>query len=156
MLYEVITRYQTGSGLFNGKPAWLHVCGSRSGSLCDSVRLSFPEFPQLSLPMDTKWTPKTVITSYSIHYTKLYEWALFEPRSATSRRNVFQEAFPESFRSADRVVIAGLFAPEGIAPADRLDPERVVRDIRAQGGCADYIPDVEDIVECIAARNNFV
>jgi len=79
-------------------------------------------------------------------------WALFEPRSATSRRNVFQEAFPESFRSADRVVIAGLFAPEGIAPADRLDPERVVRDIRAQGGCADYIPDVEDIVECIAAN----
>jgi len=77
-------------------------------------------------------------------------WAVFEPRSATSRRNVFQEAFPPSFKSADRVVIAGLFAAEGIAPADRLDPERVVRDICAQGGQADFIPDVDGIVERVA------
>lgn len=79
-------------------------------------------------------------------------WAVFEPRSATSRRNVFQAAFPASFRRADRVVMAGLFAPDGIAPADRLDPERVVRDICAAGGRADYIPDVEAIVDFIAAN----
>jgi UDP-N-acetylmuramate: L-alanyl-gamma-D-glutamyl-meso-diaminopimelate ligase len=77
-------------------------------------------------------------------------WAVFEPRSATSRRNVFQSAFPASFRRADRVVIAGLFSPDAIAPENRLDPERVARDIRALGGQADYIPDVDAIVDFIA------
>lgn len=76
-------------------------------------------------------------------------WAIFEPRSATSRRNVFQSAFAASFGAADRVIIADPFAPEKI-PADlRLDPERLVRDIRASGKIARHIGTADAIVRTI-------
>ncbi|MFQ5449462.1 MAG: UDP-N-acetylmuramate:L-alanyl-gamma-D-glutamyl-meso-diaminopimelate ligase [Nitrospinaceae bacterium] len=80
-------------------------------------------------------------------------WAVFEPRSATSRRKVFQEKFPASFLRADEVIIAGLYAPDKIPAEDRLDPERVVGDIRRRGGKARFIPHVEDIVEWIAGNH---
>ena len=79
-------------------------------------------------------------------------FGVFEPRSATSRRNVFQDQFPASFSAADEVVIAGLFAPEKIDPADRLDPDKVVADIEAQGGRAHHIPDVGAIVDHVVAN----
>ncbi len=77
-------------------------------------------------------------------------WAVFEPRTATSRRKVFEQDFPDSFLGADRVVFAGLFAPEKIREKDRLDPERVVTLIRKKGGNANFIPEVDDIVGFMA------
>jgi len=77
-------------------------------------------------------------------------WAVFEPRTATSRRKVFEQDFPDSFLGADRVVFAGLFAPEKIKEEDRLDPERVVGLIRQKGGNANFIAEVDDIVAFIA------
>jgi UDP-N-acetylmuramate: L-alanyl-gamma-D-glutamyl-meso-diaminopimelate ligase len=73
-------------------------------------------------------------------------WAVFEPRSATSRRKVFEQDFPDSFLAADRVIIAGLFAPEKISEEERLDPERVVACLREKGRSAHFIPEVDDIV----------
>ncbi|PIP73647.1 MAG: UDP-N-acetylmuramate:L-alanyl-gamma-D-glutamyl-meso-diaminopimelate ligase [Nitrospinae bacterium CG22_combo_CG10-13_8_21_14_all_47_10] len=73
-------------------------------------------------------------------------WAVFEPRSATSRRKVFEQDFPDSFLAADRVIIAGLFAPEKISEEERLDPERVVACLREKGRSAYFIPEVDDIV----------
>lgn len=73
-------------------------------------------------------------------------WAVFEPRSATSRRKVFEQDFPDSFLVADRVVFAGLYAPGKIKEEDRLDPERVVTLIRQKGGNADFVSEVDDIV----------
>jgi UDP-N-acetylmuramate: L-alanyl-gamma-D-glutamyl-meso-diaminopimelate ligase len=77
-------------------------------------------------------------------------WAVFEPRSATSRRNVFQEIFPPSFAAADEVIIARPYSQDKIPPEERLDPERLVNDIQQSGGIGHYIPDVEDIIEHIA------
>ena len=77
-------------------------------------------------------------------------WAVFEPRTATSRRKVFEQDFPDSFLGADRVVFAGLFAPEKIREKDRLDPERVVTLIRQKGGNANFIPEVDGIVGFMA------
>ena len=76
-------------------------------------------------------------------------WAVFEPRSATSRRKVFEEAFPKSFLKADQVVLAGLFAPEKLKLEERLNVEAVTASIQALGGIADYIPQVNDIVDFI-------
>jgi UDP-N-acetylmuramate: L-alanyl-gamma-D-glutamyl-meso-diaminopimelate ligase len=80
-------------------------------------------------------------------------WAVFEPRSATSRRNTFQDSFPDSFGKADVTVFAALFAPDKIPPEGRLDPERVVACIRERGGEAHYIPEVDAIVEFIAENS---
>ena len=76
-------------------------------------------------------------------------WAVFEPRSATSRRKVFEDSFPKSFLKADRVIFAGLFAPEKIKAEERLDVQAVIASINNMGGVAEYIPQVDDIVKFI-------
>ena len=80
-------------------------------------------------------------------------WAVFEPRSATSRRKVFEDSFPNSFLKADRVIFSRLFAPEKIKEEERLDIEGVVASICELGGIADYIPQVDDIVEFITKNS---
>ena len=71
---------------------------------------------------------------------------VFEPRSATSRRNVFQARFVEALGQADHVVLAALHAPEGIPEAERLDPAQVVADLRAGGTGAEQLDGVEAMV----------
>ena len=80
-------------------------------------------------------------------------WAVFEPRSATSRRKVFEDSFPNSFLKADRVIFSRLFAPEKIKEEERLDIEGVAASICELGGIADYIPQVDDIVEFITKNS---
>ncbi|MBI4382567.1 MAG: UDP-N-acetylmuramate:L-alanyl-gamma-D-glutamyl-meso-diaminopimelate ligase [Nitrospinae bacterium] len=80
-------------------------------------------------------------------------WAVFEPRSATSRRNVFQDSFPPSFRLADKIIVAGLFAPEKIKPEERLDPEKMTQDLRRMGKEAYFIPEAGQIVEFMVSHN---
>ena len=73
--------------------------------------------------------------------------AVFEPRSATSRRSVFQDRFVEALGRADQVVLAGLHAPEGIPEAERLDLARVVAELRASGTGAQQLDSVEAMVQ---------
>jgi UDP-N-acetylmuramate: L-alanyl-gamma-D-glutamyl-meso-diaminopimelate ligase len=75
-------------------------------------------------------------------------WALFEPRSNSTRRAVFQDQLPAAFADADGVVMAHVAKIEQIPEADRLKPEKVVETIRASGKPAFY----EDGVEAIIAR----
>ncbi len=74
-------------------------------------------------------------------------WALFEPRSNTTRRAVFQHELPTAFSLADGVMISRVARLEQLAPEDRLDPERVVADIAATGKPAFYEDTADDIVE---------
>jgi len=73
-------------------------------------------------------------------------WALFEPRSNTTRRNVFQKELPAALASADGVFISQVARLEQLPAAERLDPEKVMADIRAAGIMAFYEPDAEAIV----------
>ena len=76
-------------------------------------------------------------------------WAVFEPRSATSCRRIFQEDFARALSRADRVVLAAVF--RSALPEDqRLDAEQIVRDLRAQGQDARYIPATDEIVRTIS------
>jgi UDP-N-acetylmuramate: L-alanyl-gamma-D-glutamyl-meso-diaminopimelate ligase len=73
-------------------------------------------------------------------------WAIFEPRSATCKRKVFEDRLPKSFTPADLVIIADLFAPDKIDPKDRLNPVLVVENINRNGGDAYFIPDTEALI----------
>ena len=76
-------------------------------------------------------------------------WAIFEPRSATSCRRVFQSDFARAFARADRVVLAAVF--RSTLPEDqRLDADQIVRDLNAGGTHARYIPSTDDIVQTVA------
>ena len=79
-------------------------------------------------------------------------WAIFEPRSNTSRRNVFQDAYSRSFDAADLTVIATPFNSSSIDEAERMDPAQLVRDIRARGNEAFNWPDATAIATMVAAN----
>ena len=78
-------------------------------------------------------------------------WAVFEPRSASSCRRVFQDDFARAFGSADEVVIAGVFRST-LPEAERLSGEQLVADLVGRGRRARYIPTVDEIVSTVAAE----
>ena len=78
-------------------------------------------------------------------------WAVFEPRSASSCRRVFQDDFAGAFGSADEVVIAGVFRST-LPEAERLSGEKLVSDLVGRGQRARYIPTVDEIVATVAAE----
>ena len=73
-------------------------------------------------------------------------WAVFEPRTNTTRRSVFQEEYGASFDAADRIVIAAVDHPERAPEGQRFSAERLVADLKAHGKDALYLPAVSDIV----------
>ena len=79
-------------------------------------------------------------------------WAIFEPRSATSCRRIFQEDFARALGHADRVILPAVF--RSTLPDDqRLSAEAVVADLRTAGVEADYIPQTDDIVRTVAGQS---
>jgi UDP-N-acetylmuramate: L-alanyl-gamma-D-glutamyl-meso-diaminopimelate ligase len=73
-------------------------------------------------------------------------WAVFEPRSNTTRRAVFQDVLPKAFTRADGVVLAQVARMDQLSPDQRLDPEKVVSDLRRDGKEAFYEADTAAIV----------
>jgi len=74
-------------------------------------------------------------------------WAIFEPRSNTTRRAVFQQQLPEALAIADGVILAEVARIEQIPADDRLDPLKVIDSIREAGKPAFYEPKTNQIVE---------
>jgi UDP-N-acetylmuramate: L-alanyl-gamma-D-glutamyl-meso-diaminopimelate ligase len=78
-------------------------------------------------------------------------WAVFEPRSASSCRRVFQADFARAFRAADHVVIAPVFRstlPEG----ERLSVTELAHEVRALGRPARAAESLDQIVAILAAE----
>ena len=75
--------------------------------------------------------------------------AVFEPRSNTTRRAVFQQQLPEALKMADGVFISQVARLEQIPEDQRLKPERVVAEINNAGRPAFYEPNADAIVDRI-------
>ncbi len=73
-------------------------------------------------------------------------WAVFEPRSATSRRAIFQDDYAKAFRAADEVVIYKASNQEKISEDNRLSSQSLVDDIKTNGTSAVLGTDVGDIL----------
>jgi UDP-N-acetylmuramate: L-alanyl-gamma-D-glutamyl-meso-diaminopimelate ligase len=76
-------------------------------------------------------------------------WAIFEPRSNTTRRAVFQDELPRAFESADGVFISQVARLEQIPENERLHPEAVVKAIAKDGRPAFYEKNADAIVDRI-------
>ena len=74
-------------------------------------------------------------------------WAIYEPRSATSRRNVFQDEIAEALSFADHIVVSNPYKPEGIPESDRLDVATLVSALQSAGCAAWNIGSSPDIIE---------
>ncbi|HKI71119.1 MAG TPA: UDP-N-acetylmuramate:L-alanyl-gamma-D-glutamyl-meso-diaminopimelate ligase, partial [Verrucomicrobiae bacterium] len=93
---------------------------------------------------------RETLRALRIKYPRQKIWAVFEPRSNTTRRNVFQAELVSAFADADAVVVAQVTRLELLSPQERLDPERLMQDLRARGKPADYLPDAETILAHVA------
>jgi UDP-N-acetylmuramate: L-alanyl-gamma-D-glutamyl-meso-diaminopimelate ligase len=108
----------------------------------------------------------TVIDDFAHHPTAIREtlralravypqarlWAVLEPRSNTLRRKVLEGDLVESLRTADRVMLAGVYQQQRIPEDERLHPEDVVQALNAAGTQAELCADVEAIVDTIASQ----
>jgi UDP-N-acetylmuramate: L-alanyl-gamma-D-glutamyl-meso-diaminopimelate ligase len=108
----------------------------------------------------------TVLDDFAHHPTAVHEtlnalrtgypgrrvWAVFEPRSASSCRRVFQADFARAFGAADEVVVAAVFRST-LPESERLSAEQLVDDLSRAGTRARHIPEVDAIVSTIAAEH---
>jgi len=60
-------------------------------------------------------------------------WAVFEPRSNTSKRNIFEEEFADALTLADQVILANVYQPEKVPETERLSVEKVAALINRSG-----------------------
>jgi UDP-N-acetylmuramate: L-alanyl-gamma-D-glutamyl-meso-diaminopimelate ligase len=79
-------------------------------------------------------------------------WAIFEPRTNSSRRKVFQDQYVGAFDAADIVLIKEPPDMERIAPEERLSARKLVEDIAARGKEVHHFPDVESMLRFILPR----
>lgn len=89
---------------------------------------------------------KVTLEALKAGYPDRRLWAIFEPRSASSRRKVFQQAYSEAFGAADRVVIADAYLASKLSDDQRFEPSELAAALRARGKPAEAIPSADAIV----------
>jgi UDP-N-acetylmuramate: L-alanyl-gamma-D-glutamyl-meso-diaminopimelate ligase len=141
------------------------ACAKHCGLKNHQIQAAFDTFKGIKRRMEVRGIPGgvTVVDDFGHHPTAIREtlralrirypnqklWAVFEPRSNTTRRNVFQKELADSFADADVVVVAEVARLELLAPEERLSPEKLMQDLKADGREAAYLPDVDSIVDYV-------
>ena len=95
---------------------------------------------------------RETLKALRIKYPREKIWAVFEPRSNTTRRNVFQKELAESFADATAVIVAQVARLEQLPADERLNPEQLMADIKTSGKDAEYLPDADAIVAHLAQK----
>lgn len=88
---------------------------------------------------------KTTLEGAQKRYAGRPLWALFEPRSASSCRKIFQQDYAQSFGAADRV----LLAPPGrhLDPDQMLDVKQLAHDIGEKATACDSYEEICELVK---------
>jgi UDP-N-acetylmuramate: L-alanyl-gamma-D-glutamyl-meso-diaminopimelate ligase len=79
-------------------------------------------------------------------------WAVFEPRSATSCRRIFQSDFARALAGADTVILPAVFR-SSLPDEQRLSVEQLIADLQTAQVDARFIPKVDDIVATVAKES---
>lgn len=150
-------------GEFNARNAAMCVCAARFAGLSDSeIRDGLRSFRGIRRRQQECGTTHgiTVIDDFGHHPTAIREtlrglrqrydgrrlWALFEPRSNTSRRNVLQNELIDALAEADGSVIAAVANPEKVAADQRLDTAKVALTVTSRGRPCWFEADTDAIV----------
>jgi len=151
-------------GEFNVRNAAMAISASRFyGVSVAKIRKALARFQGIARRQEVRGEARgvKVIDDFGHHPTAIREtlralrhrypgcrlWAIFEPRSNTTRRAVFQRELPDALKLADGVFISQVARLEQIPEAERLNPEAVVQAIAESGRPAFYEPDVAHIIE---------
>ncbi len=79
-------------------------------------------------------------------------WTVFEPRTNTTRRSVFQDDYGRAFAGSDQLLVAPVHLPEKAPEGERFDADRLAADVRAGGTEARLTSGVDEIVAVLAAE----
>jgi UDP-N-acetylmuramate: L-alanyl-gamma-D-glutamyl-meso-diaminopimelate ligase len=145
------------------------ACAKHCGLGNKQIQAAFASFQGIQRRMEVRGISGgvTVIDDFGHHPTAIRETlralrnrypsqairAVFEPRSNTTRRNIFQSELALAFSEADAVVISQIARLEQLPAEERLDADRLIADIRAQGKPAVYLKDVDAIVAHLAQES---
>jgi len=150
-------------GEFNVRNAAMAVCVARMAGLTDDqIRSGLITFKGVKRRQTEHGVKNgiTIIDDFGHHPTAIREtlrglkqkypnrrlWALFEPRSNTSRRNTLQGELIEALKIADGSIIAAVNSPEKVPAHLRLNVDEVAEAIRASGKEAYHEVDVDAII----------
>jgi UDP-N-acetylmuramate: L-alanyl-gamma-D-glutamyl-meso-diaminopimelate ligase len=150
-------------GEFNARNAAMCVCAARFGGLTDDeIRAGLVSFKGIRRRQQIRGEKSgiTVMDDFGHHPTALKAtlqglrqrfpgrrlWALFEPRSNTSRRNVLQPQLIEALTHADLAVIAAVNDAGKVPTDQRLDPDAVATAVTAAGTPCYHEPDTTAIL----------
>jgi UDP-N-acetylmuramate: L-alanyl-gamma-D-glutamyl-meso-diaminopimelate ligase len=138
------------------------VCAAEMGLSREQIQRGFSTFAGIKRRMEVRGEAGgvTVLDDFAHHPTALAEtirairekypqrrlWALFEPRSNTTRRNVFQRELTESLSLADGVFISRVDRLQELNENERLNPEAIIERLRGRGKVAEYSPSADEIV----------
>jgi len=142
------------------------ACAKHCGLKNHQIQSAFDTFKGIKRRMEIRGIVGgiTIVDDFGHHPTAIREtlralrykypsqkvWAVFEPRTNTTRRNVFQAELAQAFADADAVLVAQVARLELLAPEERLDPAKLIRDLETEGKKAAYLPDADAIVEHLA------
>jgi UDP-N-acetylmuramate: L-alanyl-gamma-D-glutamyl-meso-diaminopimelate ligase len=137
------------------------ACAKHCGLSNKQIQSAFDTFKGIKRRMEVRGVAGgvTVVDDFGHHPTAIREtlralrlrhpqqriWAVFEPRSNTTRRNVFQSELADSFQDADAVIIAQVARLEMLKAEERLDPQKLLQSISAAGKTTAYLPDADAI-----------
>lgn len=79
-------------------------------------------------------------------------WAVFEPRSNTMRRKVFETSLAASLSTADAAVLGAVNRAKMLGDEERLSPERVLQAVRANGRKAEGFESSDEIAKFLAEQ----
>lgn len=79
-------------------------------------------------------------------------FSVFEPRSATSRRKVFQKDYVEAFKGSHEVMLAKAFDQSKIDAENRFSSEELVEDLNKAGVVAGAFDSADHIVDALKSR----
>jgi UDP-N-acetylmuramate: L-alanyl-gamma-D-glutamyl-meso-diaminopimelate ligase len=142
--------------------------GARAGLGAPDLAAGLRAFTGIKRRLETVGTARgvTVLDDFAHHPTAVHEtllalrggypdrrvWAVFEPRSASSCRRVFQQDFAAAFGAADEVIVAAVFR-SSLPESERLDASQLATDLRARGQRARHLPENEDIIRTIVEEH---
>ena len=157
-------RYELAmDGDFNVRNAAMAACAARFAGLAeDEVRTGLAKFSGIARRQELRGEGRgvKVIDDFGHHPTAIKGtlaairqrhpegriWALFEPRSNTSRRNLMQDELGRSLSAADGVFVRSVPDSEKVPDGQLLDVDAVVSAVAGEGKQAFHEADADAIV----------
>lgn len=156
-------------GEFNVRNAAMATCAALEAGLTpEQIRESLAHFQGVARRQEVRGTVNdvTVVDDFAHHPTAVAQsiaglrqrfpksrlWVLFDPRSNTMIRNLFQHELAASLSKADFVVLSPVESYKKLNPEERLDEDALAQELSAAGKECHVGKSISEIVAYVTSR----